>query len=244
MRRRVTSTRPTNHKGQFVFKRYNPNYSLWPERARPGRRRLPLMLAAGSFAVGFVCAAAAYTVFSAFVGPAAVQESPAQRDVQDSPLITPETPPAPKAPPPPENTNHASRTPARAARNPLPIIGSQAARPNAATDGRGGDPELAGGPSATDVAASSDSAPNEMREEGDPALQPRAEHASIDVNTPVPASEPTPPPRKKTVRKTRERTNIYAERSRQKRARSTTYAAARERPTPAYSGVSETASWY
>lgn len=225
-----------------MLKRYHPNYALWPERARPGRR-IPLTLAAGSFAVGFVCAAAAYTVFFTFVGPAAVQEQPVQRDVQDSPAIAPETPPAPKAAPPPaENTNHASRTPARAARVTLPIIGSQPARPNAATDGRGGDAELADGASATDVAASSGSSPDSMREEGDPALRPRAQDASSDGSEPGPATEPAAQPRKKTVRETRERTKSFADRSRQKRERSATYAAARERQGPPT--VSETAGWY
>lgn len=227
-----------------MFKPYSPNYSLWPERARPGRRGIPLTLAAGSFAIGFVCATALYTIFTAFLGPADVPQAPAQRGVQDSPIIAPEVTPARSpAPVPPEKINHASRTPARPARVTLPIIGSQAALPSA-TDGRGGgDGEIAGGASATDVAASAGSSPDLMREEGDPALQPRAQEASSDGNEPGPATEPSAkPPPNKTVRKTRERTRSHADRSR--RERSTTYAAARERQGPAYPTVSETASWY
>ncbi|MGZ8403429.1 MAG: hypothetical protein ACXWVR_09220, partial [Rhodoplanes sp.] len=52
-----------------MFKRYNPNYSLWPERARPGRRGIPLTLAAGGFAIGFVYATALYTVLRPFSAP-------------------------------------------------------------------------------------------------------------------------------------------------------------------------------
>lgn len=106
----------------------------------------------------------------------------------------------------------------------------------------GGDGEIAGGASATDVAASASSSPDLMREEGDPALQPRAQEASSDGNEPGPATEPSAQPPNKTVRKTRERTRSHADRSR--RERSTTYAAARERQGPAYPTVSETASWY
>jgi hypothetical protein len=227
-----------------VFKRYNPNYSLWPERARPGRRGIPLTLAAGGFAIGFVYATALYTVFTSFLGPAAVQQPPAQREVQDSPSIAPEVAPAPAAvQQPPENTNHASRAPARAAQVTLPIIGSQSAPPSAATDGRGGDPELAGGAPAAELAESSGSSASLMRQEGDPALEPRAPEALTEGSEPGAATERSAKPHKKTVRKTRERTRNYAVISRQKRERPT-YAAARERQGPAYSTVTETASWY
>ena len=267
----VASANPTTHRGKLVFKRYSPNYSLWPERARPGRRGIPLTLAAGGFAIGFVCATALYTVFTSFLGPAAVQQPPAQRDVQDSPSIAPEVAPGPAAvqqppaqrdvhdgpsitppevapapkpvPAPPENTNHASRAPARAARVTLPIIGSQSAPPSAATDGRGGDPELAGGAPAAELAESSGSSASLMRQEGDPALEPRAPEALTEGSEPGAATERSAKPHKKTVRKTRERTRNYAAISRQKRERPT-YAAARERQGSAHSTVTETASWY
>ncbi|MGZ8390337.1 MAG: hypothetical protein ACXWVL_07060 [Rhodoplanes sp.] len=77
-----------------------------------------------------------------------------------------------------------------------------------------------------------------MRQEGDPALEPRAPEALTEGSEPGAATERSAKPHKKTVRKTRERTRNYAVISRQKRERPT-YAAARERQGPAYSTVTE-----
>ena len=224
-----------------MYKRFKPNYSLWPEQARP-RRGWPLKFAVGSFMLGVACATASGFVFTSS-GPASVQGPAKQANVERGPIYASAvTPAATPAPAQLETENRGSRTRA-AAKTKLPIIGSQSAPPSAATDGRGGDPELAGGAPAAELAESSGSSASLMRQEGDPALEGRAPEALTEGSEPGAATEPSAKPHKKTVRKTRERTRNYAVISRQKRERPT-YAAARERQGPAYSTVTETASWY
>jgi hypothetical protein len=217
---------------QFMFKRFSANYSLWPERVRPRRSTL-LTRAAEGFAVGVVCAIAAYNVITDFVGPATVQEPAAQSVVGHVPILAPAVAPsAAPAPAPLETVSRGSRT--RAAAVTLPIIGWPAALPTA-TDGRSSD-ELASGASVAGSAASSgDLLASLIREEGEPARQPPAQEAGLDEAKPAAATEHPVKPRKKIVQEKRERPASYVGRYRQKRERPTSHVAGyrqkRERPT-------------
>jgi hypothetical protein len=144
-----------------MFKRFSANYSLWPERARP-RRGIPRTPAAGGFVVGFVCAIAAYNVISDFVAPATVQKPGAQSVV----------------------ANRGSRTRAPVAKVTLPIIGSQAAVPGAATDDAPHVRPVAAA-SVAGLAASSGNPPSLIREEGESARQPPAQEAGADEAKPA-----------------------------------------------------------
>lgn len=210
-----------------MYRRMPSNYSLWPQQARP-RRSKPLTLAGGVFAVGVGCAITAYFVIAAFsvlydfVGPATVQEPASQLVVENVLTVTP------AVAEPVEPVNRRSRTRARAAKITLPVIGSQAALPSAGTDGRGGEGLAA---SVAPWASSSE-----------PALQPPAEEASVEQANPATASERPINPRKKIVRKERERPTYAARR--QKRERSTTYAARYHQRPFAVGLVSPTSIWY
>ena len=225
-----------------MFKRFSANYSLWPERGLP-RRRHTANACCRALAVGVVCAIAAYNLISNFVGPAIVQEPTAQRVVEHVLTFAPAV--APAATPTPallETVNRRNRTGGRAAKVTLPIIGSQAALPSAATDGRGGD-ELAVGASVAALAVSSSNPRSPI--EGEPALQPPAQEAGADEANPAAATEGPVELSKKIVRKKRERPTRYAARYHQKRERPTRYAAGRYLQGPISIGlVTPTASSY
>ena len=225
-----------------MFKRFSANYSLWPERALP-RRRHTANACCRALAVGGVCAIAAYNLISNFVGSATVQEPTAQRVVEHVLTFAPAA--APAATPTPallETVNRRNGTRGRAAKVTLPIIGSQAALPSAATDGRGGD-ELAVGASVAALAASSGNAPSLI--DGEPALQPPAQEAGADEANLAAATEGPVKLRKKIVRKKRERPTRYAARYHKERERPTRYAAGRYLQGPISIGlVTPTASWY
>lgn len=174
---------------------------------------------------------AAYEVISEFVGPATMQQPVAQSVVGDVPIVAPAVAPTTsQAPAPLETVSRGSRPRAPAAKVTLPIIGSHAGLPSPTTDGRGGE-GLAGGASA----------PSLIREEGEPR-QPLAQEAGVGEAKPAATERPVKP-RKRIVRKERERPTSYAARSRPKGERSTRDAA-RYRQGPVYPTVSQTASWY
>jgi hypothetical protein len=212
-----------------MYKRIPSNYSLWPQQARP-RRSKRLTLAGGGIAIGVGCAITAYFVIAAFsvlydfVGPATVQEPASQRVAENILTVMP------AVAEPVEPVNRRSRTRARAAKVTLPVIGSQAALPSAGTDGRGGE-GLADVASVAPWASSSE-----------PALQPPAEAAIVEQANLATASERPINPRKKIVRKKRERPTYAARR--QKRERPTTYAARYYQRPFAVGLVSPTSIWY
>jgi hypothetical protein len=70
-----------------VHKRYGSNYSLWPEQARP-RRAIPLTTAVGGFAIGIVCAVAAYNVVTDFLRPVSMQQVVRESAVAHVPINT------------------------------------------------------------------------------------------------------------------------------------------------------------
>jgi hypothetical protein len=190
-----------------MFKRSSANYSLWPEQARP-RRGVPLTLAAGGFAVGVVCAIAAYNVISDFARPPAIQESVSRSAVEHVPVYAAAAPPAASlAPAPSEPAARSSRIRAPAAKVTLPAIGAQAAMPSAATDGRGSD-ALAGGPPTAAATPSFGNPPSIIREEAS-AAPPPVQQATAPEATKPEVSE-RPKHRKKVVRKKRERPSSYA----------------------------------
>lgn len=157
-----------------MYKRFKPNYSLWPEQARP-RRGWPLKFAVGSFMLGVACATAAGFFFSSS-GPASGQGPAKQAIVERGPIYASAAiPAATPAPAQLETENRGSRTRA-AAKTKLPIIGSQTAQPIGGTDGRGSD-VLAGGPPAAGSAASASQPPSLAREESEPAREKPAQEA-------------------------------------------------------------------
>ena len=80
-----------------MYKRFKPNYSLWPEQARP-RRGWPLKFAVGSFMLGIACATAAGFFFSSS-GPASGQGPAKQAIVERGPVYASAViPPATPAP--------------------------------------------------------------------------------------------------------------------------------------------------
>ena len=214
-----------------MYKHMPSNYSLWPQPARP-RRRKRLTLVGTGFAIGVGCAITAYCVMAAFsilydsVGPATVPEPAAER-VENVLTVAPAVESA--ATPGPELVEPVSRPArARAAKVTLPIIGSKSALPSAGTDGRGGEGLADGASVATWRSGGSDN----VSVEGERVLQPLAEEASVEQTKPATASERPITPRKK-----------YTAR-RQKRERPTNYAARyRQRPL-AVSLVSPTSIWY
>jgi hypothetical protein len=198
-----------------MLKRSGANYSLWPEQARP-RRGLSLTLAAGGFAIGLVCAIAANNVLSNFLHPAtAASEPPAKSaPVQKSasigniPVYTASPAPAAgksaAAPAEPASRNQIRPTTSKVT---LPMIGTQASAPAAETDGRGGETT---GASVAGLAAKTDPQPNLIREAAKPAGDEPAPQASSPADTkPVAEPERAAKPRKKVVRKKRERYREY-----------------------------------
>ena len=219
-----------------MFKRASANYSLWPERARP-HRAVPLMFAVGGFAVGLVFTIAAYEVISEFVDPAIMQQSVVQSVSGDVPILAAAVAPTTSQAPALETGRRGGRPRAPAARVTLPIIGSHPGVPSSATDGRGGE-GLASGASVALAENSVDPA-SLIREEDEPAREKPAQEAAADEAKPA-ATEHPAKPRKKIVKKKRERPTSYAKRYYRERERPMIYAAPyRQGPV-----VSQTAIWY
>ena len=199
-----------------MSKRYNSNYSLWPEQARP-RRAIPVTLAVGGFAVGIVCAVAAHNVVTDFLRPTAMQEAAGESAVAHVPVYA--TAAAPAAAP--EAVEPASRAKPRApaAKMTLPSIGTRVAAPSAvtdghgSTDGRGGDTLAGETPVATlatppAAAASKSIEPNKSIEE------PKSEQSSAEASKPpkARAERSTKPTVRRAVKKRREQPSNYATR--------------------------------
>ena len=184
-----------------MYKRFKPNYSLWPEQARP-RRGWPMKFAVGSFMLGVACATVSGFIFTSS-GPASGQGPAKQANVERGPIYASAvTPPATPAPAQLETENRGSRTRA-AAKTKLPIIGSQTAQPIGGTDGRGSD-VLAGGPPAAGSAASASQPPSLAREESEPAREKPAQEARSEEADTVTITEPRAEPRTNVFRKKRE----------------------------------------
>lgn len=218
-----------------MFKRASANYSLWPERARP-HRAVPLMFAVGGFAVGLVFTIAAYEVISEFVDPAIMQQSVVQSVNGDVPILAAAVAPTTSQATALETGRRGGRPRAPAARVTLPIIGSHPGVPSSTTDGRGGE-----GLASASVALAENSVDpaSLIREEDEPVREKPAQEAAADEAKPA-ATERPAKPRKKIVKKKRERPTSYAKRYYQERERPMIYAAPyRQGPI-----VSQTAIWY
>ena len=190
-----------------MYKRFKPNYSLWPEQARP-RRGWPLKFAVGSFMLGVACATASGFFFTSS-SPASGQGPAKQAIVERGPIYASAvTPAATPAPAQIETENRGSRTRA-AAKTKLPIIGSQTAQPIGGTDGRGSD-VLAGGPPAAGSAASASQPPSLAREESKPARDMPALEARSEEAEPITITEPRAEPRTNVFRKKREESTSLA----------------------------------
>lgn len=217
-----------------MLKRHHSNYSLWPEQARP-RKGLPLALAAGGFAIGIVCAVAANNVISDFLRPAATAQAPApKKPIEHTPVYAAPAVPAAPAPSADadqgETSSKSSRRPrTAAAKVTLPSIGTSSTGTSAGTDGRGGDAPMAGSSSANlNLGPQPRLLRDDAKPKGQPAAAAPAEQVKPAAQPPVlasapeevkpaleadqqaqPASEPraerAAKPRKRIVRKKRER---------------------------------------
>jgi hypothetical protein len=218
-------------KGSIVMSKHSsPAYSLWPEQVRR-RRSMSLTFAVSGFVFGLVCVSTAYNVISDFVSSATVQDPPAVTD--DASVMRPPGAPTAASIQAFKPANRVDRTPTRAAKVTLPIIGTQAAR-SAETDGRG-----------TDTVAEpvdAGSFGNRMSMITEDAA-PQAAESGIDGAKPAAADELSIKPRKLRMERASHR---YAAQTRQRRERPTSYAAAdRGARSLIPSGVvSQTASWY
>ncbi len=119
-----------------MSKRYRSNYSLWPEQARP-RRTISMTLAAGGFAIGIVCAIATHNVVTDFLRPPAPLETTGGSAIAQVPIYATAAAPATASDQEPTTRNR-TRSVAKVT---LPSIGTRAALPSSATDGRGGGSE-------------------------------------------------------------------------------------------------------
>jgi hypothetical protein len=118
-----------------VSKRLHVNYSLWPERARPGRSA-PLASAVGGFAIGVVFVVAAYNSFSDAGIAGAGQEPSALSDLEHTPIFAYAVAAKPAVPLETANRGGRSRTPETDGRG-----GAEPARPLAALGAESGNSE-------------------------------------------------------------------------------------------------------
>ncbi|MGA8294434.1 MAG: hypothetical protein WB820_18485, partial [Rhodoplanes sp.] len=189
-----------------MHKRYGSNYSLWPEQARP-RRAIPLTTAVGGFAIGIVCAVAAYNVVTDFLRPVSMQQVVRESAVAYVPINTTATAPVTAADP----VEPGSRTRSRrsVAKVTLPTIGTRAITQSPDTDGRG-DTDSRG----SNVLGDTPTAPPATQpitsiEDSKPADKPSTEPSSW--KTKHAARERSAKVHKhRTVRKKRERPSMYA----------------------------------
>jgi hypothetical protein len=82
----LIAARVHSSRGTVMSKRLHVNYSLWPERARPGRST-PLASAVGGFAIGVVFVVAAYNSFPDAGIAGAGQEPSALSDLEHAPIF-------------------------------------------------------------------------------------------------------------------------------------------------------------
>lgn len=232
-----------------MFKRSSANYSLWPEQARP-RRGLPLTLAAGGFAVGIVCAIAAYNTIADFARPGVAPEPVAQSFPAYAPIYASPDPraaatPAATAAAPSSAGEPAARsrkTPA-AAKMTLPAIGAPppaaslgpAAIP-ATTDGRGGD-GLATPASSATLATTASPASSVPRDDAEAARPTSPTDVVVSDPSPAPAAD-KPTKRKKVANRKRQRDQgpAYAYEPWGSYGSYGSYGAYRQRPVSSYRG--------
>jgi len=188
-----------------VHKRYGSNYSLWPEQARP-RRAIPLTTAVGGFAIGIVCAVAAYNVVIDFLRPVSIQRVARESAIAHVPINTSTAAPVTAADP-------VARFRRSVAKITLPTIGTLPITPSPDTDGRG-DTDTSGGNVLGDTSVAALTAP--------PATQPITsieDPKSADKPSREPSSwktkhaareRPAKMHKHRTVRKKRERPSMYA----------------------------------
>lgn len=202
--------------------RYRNDFSLWPERARPVRRRFGLSRIAGVAMVGMVCLVAGYAVVSEMTRVPDLQ-APVGRSWDDyaaTGAVAPGTvglAPA-VAPPVPARTVAATENPrsrSRAVTSPTGFAPIGAAAPASATDGRrvpDGRPPVIPEPTKTTSeskelpSAKAAPAPAAGRDEAapDPAAPPRTAIVAADDETPAVTEKPKP--KKKVRRKPRTET--------------------------------------
>ena len=193
------------------------NYSLWPEKARP-RRAIPLTFGVGGFAIGIVCAGAAYNVVSDFLRPISIQEPVSIQElarestVAQVPINTGAPGPVTAAEPiEPISRTRSSRTVAKVT---LPTIGTRAITPSpniderGDTDGRGGDVPKGDTPAAA-LTAPPTGQPITPIEDSKPADQQSTE-ASPRKTQHAARERPAKVHKHRTVRKKRERPSMYA----------------------------------
>jgi hypothetical protein len=196
------------------------NYSLWPEKARP-RRAIPLTFGVGGFAIGIVCAGAAYNVVTDFLRPISIQEPVSIQElarestVAQVPINTGATGPVTAAEPvEPISRTRSSRTIAKVT---LPTIGTRAITPSTDTDergdtdGRGGDVPKGDTPAAA-LTTPPAGQPNTPIEDSKLADKPSTEEGSRKTKhaareRPAKAAKVH---KHRTVRKKRERPSMYA----------------------------------
>ena len=188
-----------------MHKRYGSNYSLWPEQARP-RRAIPLTTAVGGFAIGIVCAVAAYNVVIDFLRPVSIQRVARESAIAHVPINTSTAAPVTAADP-------VARFRRSVAKITLPTIGTLPITPSPDTDGHG-DTDTSGGNVLGDTSVAALTAP--------PATQPITsieDPKSADKPSREPSSwktkhaareRPAKVHKHRTVRKKRERPSMYA----------------------------------
>lgn len=188
-----------------MFKRFNTRYSLWPEPVRPRRSTSPLTPAVGGFVVGVAFAIAVYSFPDVDIS-AAGEQPPALSELGHAPIVMPEVAPQPAV----EAARRFRQTPTPAAKLELPVTGSRAPLPGAATDKHGGK-----GRAAQATAALAAGSP--PSDENEPAV-------ATDGAKPAAAAEHLVKPHKKIVRKKRTRPTRHAVRHHHRRKRLTRHA--------------------
>ncbi|MGA8157624.1 MAG: hypothetical protein WB822_15735 [Rhodoplanes sp.] len=181
-----------------MFKRFNTRYSLWPEPVRPRRSTSPLTPAVGGFVVGVAFAIAVYSFPDVDIS-AAGEQPPALSELGHAPIVMPEVAPQPAV----EAARRFRQTPTPAAKLELPVTGSRAPLPGAATDKHGGKGQTTG----TIAALAVGSTPSLGADDARPA-----------------AAEHLVKPHKKIVRKKRTRPTRHAVRHHHRRKRLTRHA--------------------
>ena len=193
------------------------NYSLWPEKAGP-RRAMPLTFGVGGFAIGIVCAGAAYNVVTDLLRPISIQEPVSilelarESTVAQVPINTGATGPVTAAEPvEPISRTRSSRTVAKVT---LPTIGTRAITPSrdiderGDTDGRGGDVPKGDTPAAA-LTTPPAGQPITPIEDSKPADKQSTE-ASPRKTKHAARERPAKVHQHRTVRKKRERPSMYA----------------------------------
>ena len=192
------------------------NYSLWPEKARP-RRAIPLTFGVGGFAIGIVCAGAAYNVVTDLLRPISIQEPVSIQELARESTVARFRSTRGRLvrsrlePVEPISRTRSSRTVAKVT---LPTIGTRAITPSpniderGDTDGRGGDVPKGDTPAAA-LTAPPTGQPITPIEDSKPADQQSTE-ASPRKTQHAARERPAKVHKHRIVRKKRERPSMYA----------------------------------